>query len=110
MSAEKDIEKIQKLVEKGKSEKIEKYLKDKDKDVVKAAITGLGQIQDETAVNLLSKLIEDQDPDIRKTAVVAFSQSGSEYSKTFIQHLAAVEKDDSVKEVIMQTLQKYKFK
>ncbi|MDD5935464.1 MAG: HEAT repeat domain-containing protein [Clostridiales bacterium] len=99
MSEEKDISKIEKLTEKRRADKIEKYLDDKDFSVVKAAIQALGKIQDETSVNLLSKLIEDDNPEVRKVAIVAFASGNTEYAKTFLQHLIVTEKLEEVKEV-----------
>lgn len=110
MSEEKDIEKIGKLTEKRKSDKIAKYLDKNDVEVVKAAITALGSIQDETSVNLLSKLIENSNPEIRKAALVAFGNGGTEYAKTLIQHRAAVESDPQVQEVAKSILRDYKIK
>ena len=108
MSEERDLEKIQKLLSKGKTEKIEKYLNDKNIEVVKAAIAALGESKDEASTNLLSKLIDHQDPEIRKAAVVAFGKGKSEYAKAFIQHLFATEKDEQVKEVAMKVLNEFK--
>ncbi len=99
MGEERDITKIEKLTEKRKSDKIEKYIHDKDFEVVKAAINALGKIQDETSVNILSKLIEDKDPEVRKVAIVAFASGNTEYAKTFLQHLLVKEKLEDVKEV-----------
>ena len=108
MSEERDIEKIQKLLAKGKTEKIEKYLSDKNIVVVKAAIAALGESKDEASTNLLSKLIDHQDPEIRKEAIVAFGKGKSGYARTFIQHLVATEKDEQVKEVAMKVLNEFK--
>ncbi|WP_167958093.1 HEAT repeat domain-containing protein [Anaerosporobacter faecicola] len=110
MSEEKDVEKIRKLTEKRKSDKVAKYLDKNDVEVVKAAITGLGSIQDETSVNLLSKLIENANPEIRKAALVAFGNGGTEYAKTLIQHRAVVESDLQVQEVAKSILRDYKLK
>ena len=85
MSEEREIEKIQKLAQKKKTEKIEKYLKDKDVEVVKAAIVALGDIQDETATNLLSKLIDHENPEIRKVAIAAFGKGKTKHAKTSIK-------------------------
>ena len=108
MSEERDIEKIQKLSAKGKTEKIEKYLKDKNIVVVKAAIAALGESKDEASRNILSKLIDNESPEIRKAAIIAFGKGKSEYAKAFIQHLFATEKDEQVKEVAMKVLNEFK--
>ncbi len=110
MSEERVIEKIQKLTEKRKTEKVEQFLHNKDVEVVKAAIAGLGIIQDEIALNLLSKLIDHEDPEIRKAAIVAFANSGTEQAKTFLQLLLSKETDASVKEVASKALQEFKIK
>lgn len=104
MGEEKDITKIEKLTEKRKSDKIEKYLDDKDFEVVKAAINALGKIQDETSVNILSKLIEDRNPEVRKVAIVAFASGNTEYAKTFLQHLLVTEKLEEVKAVAREAI------
>lgn len=110
MSGEREISKIEKLAEKKKSDKIEKYLNDKDIEVVKAAIAALGRIQDEKADNLLSGLIDDQDPEVRKAAIKAFASIGSEYAKTLLQHLVATETNAEVKEVAVEVLHNFKKK
>lgn len=108
MSEDAAINKIMKLTAKKKSEKVVKYLKDKDVEVVKAAIAGLGQIKDETSVNQLAKLIEDQNPEIQKAAIVAFAGVGSEYAKSLLQHLITKVTNQDVKEVAMQEVRNFK--
>ncbi len=110
MSEEKIIEKIQKLTEKRKTEKVEQYLHDKDVEVVKAAIAGLGIIRDEKAFNLLSKLIDHENPEIRKAAIVAFANAGTEQARSFLQLLLSKEKDEGVKEVASKALREFKLK
>ena len=110
MSEERVIEKIRKLTEKRKTEKVEQFLHDKDIEVVKAAIAGLGIIQDEMAFNLLSKLIDHENPEIRKAAIVAFANTGTAQAKTFLQLLLSKETDTSVKEVASKALQEFKIK
>lgn len=107
MSVEGTIAKIEKLVEKGHSDKIAKYLGNKDVEVYKAAVEGLGKLQDETSVNLLSKLIDDPNPEIRKVAIVAFAKGGTQYAKTFLQHMLTKEKDTGVLEVLKQAVYNY---
>lgn len=110
MSEEKVVEKIQKLTEKKKTEKIEKFLQDKDVEVVKAAIAGLGIIQDEKAFNLLSKLIDHENPEIRKASIVAFANSGTEHARTFLRLLLSKDTDEGVKEVASKALREFKMK
>ena len=54
-----DLSKIQKLQEKGKSDKIIKYLSSSDDTVVVAALEALSRIKDEDSVNSIAHMIED---------------------------------------------------
>ncbi|MGB8454444.1 MAG: HEAT repeat domain-containing protein [Anaerocolumna sp.] len=110
MNEERVVEKIRKLTEKRKTEKVEQFLHNKDIEVVKAAIAGLGIIQDEMAFNLLSKLIDHENPEIKKAAIVAFANTGTAQAKTFLQFLLSKETDISVKEVASKALQGFKVK
>lgn len=110
MSVEGTIEKIQKLTEKGKSDKIAKYVDHKDLSIAKAAIQGLGKLQDETSVNLLGKLIESDEPEIRKVAIVEFARGGTQYAKTFLQHLLTKEKDPEVLAIATNVVHNYALK
>ncbi len=66
------IEKIGKLAEKGKAEKIVAFVRDKDKQVSLAAITALGKMADnEDAKNTLVSMVENEDADIRRAAVTS---------------------------------------
>jgi HEAT repeat protein len=110
MGEEKVFEKIKKLTEKRKTEKVEQFLHDKDIEVVKAAIAGLGIIQDEKSFNLLSKLIDNENPEIRKAAIIAFANTGTGQARSFLQLLLSKETDASVKEVASKALREFKTK
>ena len=60
-----DLSKIQKLQEKGKSDKIIKYLSSSDDTVVVAALEALSRIKDEDSVNSIAHMIDNPDTKIR---------------------------------------------
>ena len=59
-----DLSKIQKLQEKGKSDKISKYLSSSDDTVVVAALEALSRIKDEDSVNSIAHMIDNPDTKI----------------------------------------------
>ncbi len=99
------IEKIQKLAEKKKSAKIIKFLGDSDTGVVVAALKALSEVKDEDSVNSIAGLIDSEAPEVRVAAAKALGEIGTEYAKTYLQHRAATEKDEKVKEAIREALQ-----
>lgn len=107
MSAEKDVKKIEKLLEKKKSEKIIDYLNSKDAEVAAAAFQALGQIGGEAATNALAAKLDDPSPVVRSNAVKAFGNLHTEYAKSLLQHQIAKESDEGVKEDIRTTLLTY---
>lgn len=104
MDNKRTIEKIEKLGVKRKSAKIIQYLKTDDVEVLSAAMKALGNIKDEDSVNTVASLIDNENPEIRKAAAECLGNIGSEYCKTYLQHRAANEKDESVKSAISTAL------
>lgn len=98
------IEKIRKLAEKRKSDKVIKYLDSKEEEVVLAALRALSGIGDEDSVNRIASLIDSDDAAIRKEAAGALGGIGTEYAKTYLQHRMSTEKDETVKAAIMEAL------
>ena len=83
-----DLSKIQKLQEKGKSDKIIKYLSSSDDTVVVAALEALSRIKDEDSVE----------------AAKALGSIGTEYAKTYLLHRLNAEQDETVKTAIKEAL------
>ena len=81
-----DLSKIQKLQEKGKSDKIIKYLSSSDDTVVVAALEALSRIKDEDSVNSIAHMIDNPDTKIRIEAAKALGSIGTEYAKTYLLH------------------------
>lgn len=98
------IEKINKLAEKRKSDKVIKFLNSKEEEVVFAALKALSEIRDEDSVNTVAHMIDHEDPVIRREAAKALGGIGSEYAKTYLQHRMATESDEAVKKAIMDAL------
>lgn len=104
MDNARTMEKIQKLTEKRKSDKIIKFLDSKDSEVVFAALKALSEIQDEDSVNRIASLIDSDDAMLRKEAAKALGSIGTEYAKTYLMHRMGTEKDESVKTAISEAL------
>lgn len=100
------LNKIPKLVEKNKAEKLEALLKSKDMEVVLAAIDGLGQCTGDTAFNALVPLILSPDPQVRVHAVKALGVMGLPKSRTFLLHRKESEKEPEVLSAIEEALKK----
>lgn len=95
-----DLSKIQKLQEKGKSDKIIKYLSSSDDTVVVAALEALSRIKDEDSVNSIAHMIDNPDTKIRIEAAKALGSIGTEYAKTRLN----AEQDETVKTAIKEAL------
>lgn len=104
MDNTKAIEKIKKLEAKRKSGKIIKFLKSEDEDVVRAAISALGNVKDEDSVNTVAHLIDHVNPEIRSEAAKCLGKIGTEYCKTYLQHRVASETEENVKAAISEAL------
>lgn len=99
-----DLSKIQKLQEKGKSDKIIKYLSSSDDTVVVAALEALSRIKDEDSVNSIAHMIDNPDTKIRIEAAKALGSIGTEYAKTYLLHRLNAEQDETVKAAIKEAL------
>lgn len=104
MDNARTIEKIHKLTEKRKSDKVIKFLGSSDEEVVVAALEALSKICDEDSVNSIASMIDSGSVTIRIEAAKALGSIGTEYSKTYLQHRMATEQDETVKKAIMDAL------
>ncbi|MCD8397339.1 MAG: HEAT repeat domain-containing protein [Lachnospiraceae bacterium] len=104
------VDKVNKLVEKKKTDKLTALTKDKDKEVRLAAIEGLGKVpENEDSLNTLIKCMEnDSDADIRKAAAVTLGDSEGDYVETHLRYCLSHEKDESVLAAIRESLTKIK--
>lgn len=102
--------KIDKMIEKNQAEKLEKLLKDKDQQVVLAAIDGLGQCTGDTAFNALVGLILSPDTQVRIHAINALGVMGLPKARTFLLHQKTEETDKAVLAAIEDALKKISVK
>lgn len=104
MFGETELQKIEKLEAKKKSDKLLKYLKDSDVEVMTAAMNALARIGDEDGVNSVMKLIDAEDTNVRRAAIKASGIIGSQYAKTLLQQRMAKETDEETKKILLDTL------
>lgn len=104
MDNQRTIEKIQKLTEKGKSDKVIKFLDNDSSEVVIAALNALSQIKDEDSVNSIAHMIDAEDASVRAEAAKALGSIGTEYAKTYLMHRMSSEKDETVLAAIKDAL------
>lgn len=97
-------DKVKKLVEKKKGEKIIPFLNDKSMDVVMAAIEGLGVCGGEHAVNGLVPMLRSNDPSIRIATANAMANMGDPRTKAHLDFQLKQEKDAKAKDAIIHAL------
>lgn len=102
-----ELQKIEKLEAKKKSDKLLKYLKSSDVEIMTAAMNALARIGDEDGVNSVMKLIDAEDINVRRAAITASAHIGSQYVKSLLQHRMARETDEETKKLLMDALQKF---
>lgn len=101
--------KIEKLVSKGKGEKLVHFANDKDKEVRLAAIAGMGNmIENEDVRNTVVGLTEDSDAEIRKAAITALGCGSGSYVETRLRYCLTHEKDEQVLQAVRDALAKQK--
>ena len=99
--------KIEKLVKKGKADKLAAMTHGTDKEIRIAAISGLEKlIENEAALNCLVGLMEDADADVRKAAVSALGAASGSYVETRLRYCLGHENDGAVLEAAAASLAK----
>ena len=101
-------EKIEKAVAKKHGADVAKFLEDKDIEVVKAAMAGLGQIKEDDSFNALVPFLSSPNGELRAAAAVALGELGNDHAKAFVLHAIAIEKDAAVKEAMEKAVRKLK--
>jgi HEAT repeat protein len=101
---ESKTEKINKLVEKKKAEKIIPFLNDRDGAVALAAIAGLGKAGGDDAYNALIPLLRSNNAAARAAAAQALGELGASQGRTHLSYHLAQEKDEKVREAIRGAL------
>ncbi|HML48262.1 MAG TPA: HEAT repeat domain-containing protein [Clostridia bacterium] len=97
-------DKIKGLAEKKKGGKIAGFLNDRSKEVVMAAIEGLGACGGEDAVNGLVPLLRSTDAAIRIATANAMATMGDPRTKAHLDFQLKHETDPKVKDAIVHAL------
>ena len=95
---------IARYAQKNKPEKLVKFLNDKDKSVVLAAIEGLGNSRKEEAFNPLIPLLRSPDEDICIQAIKALGTMGRAKARVHLEHMRTKENTKAVDDAIMEAL------
>lgn len=100
------VDKVQKLVQKGKVADLVKLTKDKDQAVRLAAIARLGETGKDEACNELISMLTDQDAEIRASAAAALGTLGNSHAQTYLRYHMEHEKDSRVAQAIKDGISK----
>lgn len=98
------LSKIPKMIEKNQAEKLTDLLRDRDENVVLAAIDGLGQCTGDVAFNSLVPLVRAENAAVREHAILALGKMGLPKARTFLLHQREEEKETKVLEAITEAL------
>lgn len=93
-------DKIQKAIEKKRIPDLIKFSQDKEKDIVLAAIAGLGKIVDDDSFNALVPFLNNPDAALRSAAATSLGEIGNEHAKAFLLHASTIEKDEAAKKAM----------
>ncbi|MGI6336049.1 MAG: HEAT repeat domain-containing protein [Clostridiales bacterium] len=96
MGNERKIEKINRLAEKKKTDKVIKYASSKDPELRAAAASALSGICVDESYNELVLLIRDPELSVRKAAVVALGDMGRKAGADHVRHVMTHETDPEI--------------
>lgn len=98
------VDKVHKLVEKGKEDALLKMLADRDPEVEIAAIEGLGKVGAEAAVTQLITMLHDARPAIRAACAAALGQLRDSRAQSHLSHAMEIEQDSQTKQAMIDAL------
>lgn len=91
------LDKIQKLIEKGKEAPLIKLASDKDKEIRLAAIAAMGKVgKDESFNAMVPEMLIEDDPDIRAAAALALGEMKNAHASAHLRYYLEREKDEKV--------------
>lgn len=99
-------DKIEKLAQKKKTDKIIPYTKSKDKNIRLAAIQALGISGGDEGFNRLTQLLSSADADERAAASAALGTLGRPQARSFLSYYIEREKDVRVQESMKNAMAK----
>lgn len=98
------METVEKAIEKKNEKKLLKLMDDRDKQVVLAAMRGIGKVGSDDGLNTLISLLHSPDDDIRAAAASALGEMGNGHAKAHLSHQMANEANENVKKSIAGAL------
>ncbi len=96
--------KIEKYTKNKNSEKLISLLKKSDPAIRKQVIKALGTIDDDKSMHALINQMNDLDPETRLEVIRTMGTMNNQMIKSHLQHLVKVEKDESILQVIKQSI------
>jgi len=100
------MDKIEKLVEKGNTGKLEKILSKGSAAEKAAVIEALGRIGGQDGVNLLISNLRSADMEVRKASVVALGQTGATRAMEFLRKITRDEPDSEIADLAREAMHK----
>ena len=100
----KEIEKINKLAEKKKGDRLMKYLSSRDSSIKIAAMKALGKCDGEKGFNTLINALEDSDPLVRKAAAEGLGETKKDVAFTHLAYHFEKELDENVKKAMKNAM------
>jgi HEAT repeat protein len=101
------MDKIEKLVEKGNTGKLEKILSKGSAQEKAAVIDALGRVGSEDAINLLTSNLRSADMEIRKASVIALGQTGATRTMEFLRKITRDEPDTEIADLAREAMHNF---
>ena len=98
------MDKIEKLVEKGNTGKLEKILSKGSAQEKAAVIEALGRVGGQDGVNLLISSLRSQDMEVRKASVIALGQTGATRAMEFLRKITRDEPDSEIADLARESM------
>ena len=99
---------VEKAVKKNHAAALIDLSQDKDKDVVMAAIAGMVSVGGDEVAHYLITRLQDPEPEMRTAVAQTLGNIGNKHTKAFLAAQLQKEKDEAVKEAILQAMVKIK--
>ena len=99
---------VEKAIRKNNAAALIGLCQDRDKGVVMAAIKGLGSVGGDDASHYLVTRLQDPEPEMRIAVANALGAVANKHTKAFLSAQMQKEKDETVKEALLQAMVKIK--
>ncbi|MBB5265972.1 HEAT repeat protein [Catenibacillus scindens] len=98
------LDKVQKVVHKGKVHELVKLTQDKEEEIRMAAVSGLGEVGGDDGFNALIALLESEDEEIKIAAVKALAIVNNDHAETHLRYLMEHDSNPKIQEAIRKSL------